>query len=135
MATRKVKKKTKKAPAREGYHLPVRAEEEQLAVLSDELLDAWKKLRKFLVSLGEQRIHTSHRSIMFSRKTCYAFARPKKSFVEVNFFLPTALDSELLKKVTAVSKVKSVHVMQLVHEDQVDEPLTDWLREAYERSG
>jgi hypothetical protein len=72
---------------------------------------------------------------MFARKACYAFVRPKKAFIELNFFLPKALNSELLKKVTPVSKTKWVHVMKVTHSDQVDWPLTDWIREAFEFSG
>ena len=142
MVMKKIKSKPKSKrklspskPQKEGYHLPIRTEEEQLEGLSEDLLDAWHRFRAFLVSLGEQDIHTSHRSIMFARKTCYTFVRPKKSALEVNFFLPQALDSELLKKVTAVSKKKFVHVLQLIHSDQVERPLTKWIEEAYRHSG
>lgn len=117
---------------REGYHLPTRSEQEQFEGLSEDLQDTWKYLRRFLMSLGEQEVRTSHRSIMFARKTCYVFVRPKKAFIELNFFLLKALKSEFIKKVTPVSKTKWVHVMQLTHSDQVDEPLTDWIREAFE---
>jgi hypothetical protein len=120
---------------REGYHLPVRSEQEQFQNLSEELQDAWAALRIHLLSLGEQELRTSHRSIMFARKTCYAFVRPKKAFIELNFFLPKALKSELIKKVNPASKTKWVHILHFTHSDQVDWPLTDWIREAYEYSG
>ena len=143
MAVRKALKKTPKKrklkaktqPLRDGYHLPVRTEDEQLAGLSEELVDAWQLLRSYLIGLGEQESHTSHRSIMFGRKTCYAFVRPKKNFIELNFFLPEALDSELIKKVTAVSKTKFVHVVLLTHSDQVERPLTEWIKKAYSHAG
>jgi predicted transport protein len=129
-------KKAKPKPEREGYHLPVRSESEQLAGLSPDLLEAWGALRALLLGLGEQEeIRTSHRSIMFSRKTCFAFVRPKRKFLELNFFLPEMLGSELVHKATAVSKTKFVHVVHVGHSDQVDWPLTDWLREAYRFSG
>src|SRR5438309_1531818 len=111
----KSKSKSKPKTEREGYHLPVRSEEEQLEGLSDDLVEAWLRLRSHLLGLGEQESHTSHRSIMFARKTCYAFVRPKKSFLELNFFLPEPKDSELIRKVTAVSKMKFVHIVQLTH--------------------
>ncbi len=119
---------------REGYHLPVRSEQEQFQDLSEDLQDAWAALRAQLLALGEQELRTSHRCIMFARKTCYAFVRPKKSFIELNFFLPKALKSELLKKVAPVSKTKWVHILNLTHSDQLDSPLIDWLREAFEYS-
>jgi hypothetical protein len=134
-AKKKQKKKQEKKPGRDSYHLPARTEEEQIEGLTPDLLDAWRALRRFCATLGEQRIYSSHRSIMFARKTCYAFVRPKRSFLELNFFLPRALDSELLKKVKSVSKTRFVHVTQLIHSDQVEEPLTGWLREAFQLSG
>ena len=47
--------------------------------LSEDLQEAWQRLRETAVELGEQRIYASHNSIMFSRKSCYFFVRPKRS--------------------------------------------------------
>src|SRR5579863_9777704 len=49
--------------------------------LSDDLRDAWERLRETAVSFGDQRIYASHKAIMFSRKTCYFFVRPKRTFL------------------------------------------------------
>src|SRR5688572_11795401 len=49
--------------------------------LSEDLQDAWERLRETAVSLGDQRIYASHHSIMFARKSCYFFVRPKKKFL------------------------------------------------------
>jgi len=46
--------------------------------LSEDLQDAWERLRETAVSFGDQRIYASHKSIMFSRKSCYFFVRPKR---------------------------------------------------------
>ena len=42
--------------------------------LSDDLREAWERLRETAAAFGEQRIYASHHSIMFSRKSCYFFA-------------------------------------------------------------
>ena len=55
--------------------------------LPEDLRDAWERLRETAAEFGEQRIYASHSSIMFSRKACYFFVRPKRSFLEVVFFL------------------------------------------------
>ena len=73
--------------------------------------------------------------MFYGGKRCYAFVRPKKSYLELTFFLERAIESELLKKVEAVSKVRWAHVVAVVHADQVEEPVTDWLREAFEAAG
>src|SRR6476469_10335168 len=51
--------------------------------LSPELQEAWQRLREAAVELGEQRIYASHNSIMFARRVCHCFVRPKRSFLEL----------------------------------------------------
>jgi hypothetical protein len=103
--------------------------------LSEDLRDAWERLRESAASLGDQRIYASHKSIMFSRKSCYCFVRPKRSFLELCVFLGRALKAPQVRRVTRASKSKIVHIIQITHRDQVESPLTDWLQEAYELSG
>jgi hypothetical protein len=102
--------------------------------LSDDLQDAWERLRETAVSFGDQRIYASHKSVMFSRKSCYFFVRPKRNFLEVCVFLGRALKAPQVRRVDRASKSKSVHVIQITHRDEVEEPITGWLREAYELS-
>jgi hypothetical protein len=102
--------------------------------LSEDLQDAWERLRETALSFGDQRIYASHNSIMFSRKSCYFFVRPKKTLLEVCVFLGRALKAPQVRRVDRASKSKVVHVMQIRHRDEVEPPLTDWLREAYELS-
>jgi hypothetical protein len=103
--------------------------------LSEDLQDAWERLRETAVSFGDQRIYASHKSIMFSRKCCYAFVRPKRNFLELCVFLGRALKAPQVRRVDRASKSKVVHVIQIRHRDEVEAPLTDWLEEAYELSG
>jgi hypothetical protein len=37
--------------------------------LSEDLRDAWERIRETVVSFGEQRIYASHHSIMFARQS------------------------------------------------------------------
>jgi hypothetical protein len=100
--------------------------------LSEDLQDAWERLRGTAVSFGGQRIYASHHSIMFSRKSCYFFVRPKKSFLEVCVFLGRTVKSPHVRRVVRASKSKLAHVIRIRHRDEVEAPITDWLREAYE---
>jgi hypothetical protein len=102
--------------------------------LSRDLQDAWERLRETAVSLGDQRIYASHKSVMFSRKSCYFFVRPKRNFLEVCVFLGRTLKAPQVRRVDHASKHKIVHVFQIRHRDEVEAPITDWLREAYELS-
>ena len=99
--------------------------------LSEDLRDAWERLRETALSFGEQRIYASHKSIMFSRKSCYFFVRPKKNSLEVCVFLGRAVKAPQVRRVERASKAKLVHFMHIRHRDQVEAPITDWLQEAY----
>src|SRR3982074_3633494 len=74
--------------------------------LSDDLREAWERLRETAVSFGDQRIYASHHSIMFSRKSCYFFVRPKKHFLEVCVFLGRAVKAPEVRRVIRGSKSK-----------------------------
>ena len=136
MAKAAKKKKKKKAPKKsyENYHLPVRSEAEQVREMSEDLRDAWLKLRAFANGLGEYKFHTSAKAMMFTRRLCYMFVRPKKAYLEVTFFSPDEIAHPQVAKATRVSKTRASNVFKLVHADQVEEPLTQWVRGAWDIS-
>jgi len=104
------------------------------AELSEDLRDAWERLRETAADFGEQRIYASHSSIMFSRKSCYFFVRPKKTFLEVCIFLGRAVKAPQVRRVDRASKTKRAHLIRITHRDEVESPITDWLLEAYDLS-
>ena len=99
--------------------------------LSEDLREAWERLRDTAADFGDQRIYASHKSIMFARKTCYFFVRPKRSFLELNVFLDRTVRAPQVKRVIGEGK-RRVHVIHVRHRDEVESPITDWIREAYE---
>lgn len=102
--------------------------------LSEDLRDAWERLRETAVFFGDQRIYASHHCIMFSRKACYFFVRPKRSVLEVVFFLGRMLKAPQLHRTDRASQRKVAHIVHIRHRDEVEAPITDWLLEAYESS-
>jgi Domain of unknown function (DUF5655) len=102
------------------------------ADLSEDLRDAWERLRETAAEFGEQRIYASHHSIMFSRKACYFFVRPKKKFLELCVFLDRPIRAPNVRRVGRPSRAKVANLFRVTHRDEVEAPLTDWLREAYE---
>ena len=84
--------------------------------LSEDLKEAWERIRETAVEFGNQRIYASGTAIMFSRKSCYFFVRPRRSFLQVE----------------RTSASKLAHIIHIKHRDEVEPPITDWLREAYE---
>jgi hypothetical protein len=99
--------------------------------LPEDLRDAWERLRETAVEFGDQRIYASHHSIMFSRRSCYFFVRPKPAYLEVCIFLTRRVKAPQIRRVEPASKVKLVHFVRIRHRDEVEPPITDWLREAY----
>jgi hypothetical protein len=100
--------------------------------LPDELREAYERLRETAVSFGDQRIYASPKSIMFSRKSCYFFVRPNRRYLEVCVFLRRSLKAPQVRRIEEASKSKMVHFLRITHRDEVEAPITDWLREAYE---
>lgn len=100
--------------------------------LPEELQDAYARLREAAVEFGEQRIYASGSCIMFSRTSCYFFVRPKRNWLELAVFLPRAIKSPKVTRVEPKSKVKLAHIIRIAHRDEVEAPLTEWLREAYD---
>ena len=99
--------------------------------LPEDLRDAWGA-RETAAAFGEQRIYASHNSIMFSRRSCDLFVRPKKTFLEVGVFLGRTLKAPQVRRVDQASKSKTAHTIRITHRDEIEPPLTDWLHEADE---
>ncbi|HZI50321.1 MAG TPA: DUF5655 domain-containing protein [Terriglobia bacterium] len=139
-------KKAAKVAGKECYHCHQWVDENEkhdcwttteqalMAGLHEDLLDAWERLRETAGEFGEQRIYASHNSIMFSRKACYFFVRPKKKLLEVWFFLGKKLKASMVRQTLQSSRLKVAHLVHVTHRDQVEPPLTDWLKEAFESS-
>jgi len=103
--------------------------------LPDDLREAWERVRETAAEFGEQRIYASHHCIMFSRKACYFFVRPKKKVLELCVFLGRAVKAPQVRKVYESSKTKRANLIHIEHRDQVEPPVTDWMREAYDFAG
>jgi hypothetical protein len=100
--------------------------------LPDELKDAWERLREAAVELGDQRIYASGTAIMFSRDSCYFFVRPRRGHLQVCIFLGRAVRAPQVRRVERKSRAKLANIVHITHRDEVEPPVTDWLREAYE---
>lgn len=99
--------------------------------LPEDLREAWERLRETAAEFGEQRIYASHHCIMFSRTSCYFFVRPRKSALEVVIFLARPLKASQIRRIERPSGSKFAHVVHVRHRDEVEPPITDWMREAY----
>ena len=69
---------------------------------------------------------------MFARKACYFFVRPKTKYLEICVFLGRPVKAAQMRKVFRTSKRRLAHLLRVTHRDEVEPPITDWLREAYD---
>jgi hypothetical protein len=129
--SKKAESPAKNSPAPKGHYDWNVTERELVDGLDEDLRDAWQKLRAFGAGLGAQRIYASAHSIMFSKKVRYFFVRPRKTFLEVWIFLPRKIEG-LRSMHGPTRKVKYCNLFKVVHADQIEEPLTDWIREAFD---
>ena len=100
--------------------------------LPEDLREAWERLRETAAAFGDQRIYASGTAIMFSRESCYFFVRPRRSYLQLCVFLGRAVRAPQVRRVERKSASKLVNIIHITHRDEVEPPLTDWLREAYD---
>ena|SRR5438477_5317204 len=100
--------------------------------LPEDLRAAWERLREAASDFGDQRIYASGTAIMFSRDSCYFFVRPKRSHLQLCVFLGRAVRAAQVRRVERKSAAKVLNIIHIRHRDEVEPPITDWLREAYE---
>src|SRR5213080_1220616 len=81
--------------------------------LSEELKDAYERLRETAVEFGEQRIYASGTAIMLSRASCYFFVRPRRSFLQVCVFLGRAVRAPQVRRVERKSTSKLVNIIHI----------------------
>jgi hypothetical protein len=74
-------------------------------------MEVWERMRE-RPPVSESIGSTPHKSIMFSRKTCYFFARLQKSFLEIWFFLGRRLNHPRVRSVVTTGKVKVGHQLR-----------------------
>ena len=102
------------------------------ADLPEDLREAWERLRETALDFGDQRVYASHHSIMFSKEVCYFFVRPKTKYLEVCIMLGRPIKAPQVRSVVKGSRAKYANLVRITHRDEVEAPITDWLREAYD---
>jgi hypothetical protein len=58
--------------------------------------------------------------------------KPRRNFLEFWIFLGRVVKGPQIKKVVESSRVKRAHLLKITHRDEIDSPITDWMKEAYE---
>ena len=64
--------------------------------------------------------------------TDYFFVRPKSKYLEVCIMLGRPIKAPQVCNVMKGSRTKYANMIRITHRDEVEAPITDWLREAYD---
>src|SRR5881409_3007102 len=88
--------------------------------LSEDLRDAWERVRETAAAFGDQRIYASGTAIMFSRESCYLFVRPHRSFLQVCVFLGRAVRAPQVRRVERKSTSKLANIIHITNRDEVE---------------
>src|SRR5262245_32891231 len=103
--------------------------------LSDDLRDAWERMRETAAAFGDQRIYASGTAIMFSRDSCYFFVRPRRRFLQLCVFLGRAVRAPQVQRVERKSAAKLVNIIHIRHRGDIEPPITNGLRDASDLPG
>jgi hypothetical protein len=57
---------------------------------------------------------------MFARRACYAFVRPKRTFLELCIFLGRTERSPRVRRAIASSRTKVAHLVPVRHRDEAE---------------
>ena len=90
------------------------------ADLSEDLRDAYERLRESASELGEQRIYASHHSIMFARRSCYCLRPAEAQSWNCASSSAARVDTPPVQRTASgPSTLKVAHLIDVRHHDEV----------------
>ena len=92
---------------------------------------AFEKLVQVVNDLGPHEVSSVKHAILFTASTHFLAVKPKRKWLDIEFVLPFPVEGFPIYKTVRASKQKWAHFVRLESEDEVDERLAEWLREAY----
>ena len=86
----------------------------------------------FAESLGPVLVEPVAVGIFLKRARTFVELRPKTKWIELSFGLPRRIDHPRVSRTLGVSGSRTFHAVRLLAPDDVCEPVTDWITEAYD---
>ena len=86
----------------------------------------------FAETLGPVLIEPVAIGIFLKRARTFVELRPKSKWIELSFGLDHKIDHSRISKIIGVSGGRTFHAVRLITPDDVNEPVTDWITEAYD---
>ncbi len=102
---------------------------------SEIVLLIYDKLLAELRKLGEVKQSPNKSSIHLLNKYGFAGVYTRKNYILLHIHLARELDNERIVKIEQISKNRYKHIIKLYSENDIDQELLIWLKEAYDLKG
>jgi Domain of unknown function (DUF5655) len=86
----------------------------------------------FAETLGPVLVEPVAVGIFLKRARTFVELRPKTKWIELSFGLQRKIEHSRISKIIGVSGGRTFHAVRLVTPEDVTEPVTDWITEAYD---
>lgn len=105
--------------------------EEPFAGKPERIRELFDVLRRTVETFGPVTMVPYRDRVAFMVRVRFAGVRPKRAWVDVDFWLPQRVESPRLHRVETLSPFTHIHTVRVTDADDVDGELIDWLRQAY----
>jgi Domain of unknown function (DUF5655) len=86
----------------------------------------------FAETLGSVLVEPVAVGIFLKRARTFVELRPRTKWIELSFGLHRKIDHSRISKIIGVSGGRTFHAVRLATPEDVTEPVTDWITEAYD---
>ena len=96
------------------------------------ILRLYHTLMNQVSQFGDVSVSPAKNAILIKNESTFLAIKPKKSWIDVEFFLRQPVDELPVHKIVRASKNRVVHFVRLEKSKEISEKLLNWLRESYE---
>jgi len=87
-----------------------------------------------VAAIGPFTLNSVRHAILFTASSHFLAVKPKRKWLDIEFVLSRPVEGFPVHKTVQAGKYKWAHFIRLESEDEINETLVGWLREAYEIS-
>ena len=91
----------------------------------------FEKLMSEVSAFGPHTVNPVKHAILVTATSHFLAVKPRRKWLDIEFVLPYPVEGFPIHKTIQASKHKWAHFLRLESEEEVDEALVSWLREAY----
>jgi hypothetical protein len=96
-----------------------------------EIFALFQQLSDTVKTFGEMQVRAVKNGVMFSVKSTFLALKPHQRYLAVEFTGGIAHDEFPVEKCIKISKNEFAHILRIELNEEIDEQLIGWLKEAY----